>query len=314
MVLDLAQLQQRLKQLPQRKIVAAIVLIATIYCGYLAASLMWLLWPQPNTAPVIPPVGVSQNKTNSVNIAAIRAVNLFGDAASAPVVQQQQEVISDAPETRLSINLTGVVAATDDKNAGLAIIESQGNQETYGIDDVIKGTRAKLAKVMPDRAILDVSGRFETLMLDGLSFSKTVSMPVPASRPEPEPEPEVGPTEDIGPTQTVDATANPELKEELLQKREELLADPGKLSDYIRVSPVRENGQLQGYKLSPGKDPVLFKQMGLENNDIAVAINGYQLTDMKQAMAALQELRSSTDAAITVNRQGQLIDVQFSLQ
>ncbi len=35
---------------------------------------------------------------------------------------------------------------------------------------------------------------------------------------------------------------------------------------------------------------------------------------MKQAMAALQELRSSTEAAITVNRNGQLIDVQFSLQ
>ncbi len=71
---------------------------------------------------------------------------------------------------------------------------------------------------------------------------------------------------------------------------------------------------MKGYKLSPGKDPALFKQMGLENNDIAVAINGYQLNDMKQAMAALQELRSNTDAAITVNRQGQLIDVQFSLQ
>ncbi len=223
MVLDLAQLQQRLKQLPQRKIVAAIVLFATIYCGYLAASLMWLLWPQPNVAPVIPPASASQTKTNGVNIAAIRAVNLFGDAASVPVEQPKQEVISDAPETRLSINLTGVVAATDNSNAGLAIIESQGNQETYSIDDVIKGTRAKLAKVMPDRAILDVGGRFETLMLDGVSFTKTVSMPVPASKPEPA----KGPVQNTGPAKTVNATANPELKEALKEKREELLADPG---------------------------------------------------------------------------------------
>ncbi|MFY8273798.1 type II secretion system protein GspC [Pseudoalteromonas sp. SSDWG2] len=310
MVLDLAPVQQRLKQLPQRKIVTLLVLAATVYCGNLAASLLWLLWPQEQAAPVTPPVTSSSSKANKVNVAAIEAVNLFGDAAAVPKEQPKQEVISDAPETRLSINLTGVVAATDDKNAGLAIIESQGKQETYGIDDVIQGTRAKLAKVMPDRAILDVNGRFETLMLDGLTFTKTVSMPVPASKPVPA----SGPAPSSGPSAAIEPTKNPQLRAALQQKRKELLADPGKLSDYIRVSPVRNQGKLQGYKLSPGKDPMLFKQMGLENNDIAVAINGYQLTDMKQAMAALQELRSSTDAAITVNRQGQLIDVQFSLQ
>lgn len=257
----------------------------------------------------MPPATTTSTANNGVNIAAIKAVKLFGDVAAVVQEQPKQEVTSDAPETRLSINLTGVVAATDDNSAGLAIIESQGNQETYGIDDVIKGTRAKLAKVLPDRAILDVNGRFETLMLDGISFTKTVSMPVPASK-EPQ---SSGPSRQQA-KQSVNVTANPELKAEIKQKREEVLADPGKLADYIRVSPVRNQGQLQGYKLSPGKDPQLFKQMGLENNDIAVAINGYQLTDMKQAMAALQELRSSTDAAITVNRNGQLIDVQFSLQ
>ena len=52
------------------------------------------------------------------------------------------------------------------------------------------------------------------------------------------------------------------------------------------------DGELIGYRLSPGKEPELFKQMGLQNNDLAVAINGYQLTDLKQAMAAINELRT----------------------
>ncbi|MEM7151174.1 MAG: type II secretion system protein GspC, partial [Pseudomonadota bacterium] len=69
-----------------------------------------------------------------------------------------------------------------------------------------------------------------------------------------------------------------------------------------------------GYRLSPGKEPELFKQMGLQNNDLAVAINGYQLTDLKQAMAAMNELRNSTDATITIERDGEQIDVLFSLQ
>jgi len=74
------------------------------------------------------------------------------------------------------------------------------------------------------------------------------------------------------------------------------------------------DGELIGYRLSPGKEPELFKQMGLQNNDLAVAINGYQLTDLKQAMAAMNELRNSTDATITIERDGEQIDVLFSLQ
>ncbi|MFP3458979.1 hypothetical protein R0J89_22260, partial [Psychrobacter sp. SIMBA_152] len=78
-----------------------------------------------------------------------------------------------------------------------------------------------------------------------------------------------------------DATANLEVKEALIETREELLEEPGKLFDYIRVSQAMNDGELIGYRLSPGKEPELFKQMGLQNNDLAVAINGYQLTDLK---------------------------------
>ena len=109
-------------------------------------------------------------------------------------------------------------------------------------------------------------------------------------------------------------TADPEVKEAIIETREELLEEPGKLFDYIRVSQAMSEGELIGYRLSPGKEPALFKQMGLKNNDLAVSINGYQLTDLKQAMSAINELRNSTDATITIERDGEQIDVQFSLQ
>lgn len=310
MVLELAKVEQQIKRLPQKKLATIIVVLAVIYCGFLGAKVFWLLMEQPQSNSVLPTASSTNKDDLRADVGAIRRALLFGDAKAVEQVAPQQEVISDAPETRLSINLTGVVAATDNNQLGLAIIESQGRQETYAVDDVIKGTRAKLAKVLPDRAILDVSGRFETLMLDGMNFTKTVSMPVPASKQ---------PNQNTGPQanqlkQTVNATSNPELKNALKETRQQVLADPGKISEYIRVQPVRNNGQLEGYRLSPGKDPALFKQMGLQNNDIAVSINGYQLSDLKQAMSAMQELRNSTDASITVNRNGQLIDVQFSLQ
>ncbi|AXV64081.1 type II secretion system protein GspC [Pseudoalteromonas lipolytica] len=310
----LQQVRQFLNGLPHAKLSALVVLLVVVYIAFLSSKLFWLLWPEPDTKALpASRTTMTAKRIETVNSRQILEQHLFGKVvveAKKPAAKQTQ-VINNAPETRLSINLTGIVAVSQNDQAGLAIIESQGKQETYVVDDVIQGTRAKLAQVLPDRVILDVSGRFETLMLDGLDFTKTVSMPVLAEQQEPELE--EGP-QDIDTDNEINATEDQEVKEAIIETREEVLNDPGKLFDYIRVSQAMVDGELVGYRLSPGKDPALFKQMGLMNNDLAIAINGYQLNDLKQAMSAINELRNSTDASITIERDGEQIDVQFSLQ
>jgi general secretion pathway protein C len=312
---QLQQLKHILGKLPHAKLSWVVMILVVVYIAFLMAKLFWLVWPEPVNTPIQSTYSAPENtQSNRSNSSAILALHLFGkaDAQAKKQPARQEKVINNAPETRLSINLTGIVAVSDNDQNGLAVIESQGQQATYLVDDVVKGTRAKLAQVLPDRVILDVSGRFETLMLDGLDFTKTVSMPVLAER-DGEKDFNQGPQEVDG-EQQIDATANEEVKDAILETRDELLQDPGKLFDYIRVSQAMRDGEVVGYRLSPGKDPALFKKMGLQNNDLAVSINGYQLTDMQQAMSAINELRNSTDANITIERDGEQIDVQFSLQ
>ncbi|RZM75542.1 type II secretion system protein GspC [Pseudoalteromonas rubra] len=297
MELQLQQLQKLLHNLPHAKLSRLVVYLAVVYIAFLFAKLFWLLWPVPQTQPLPTQSQVYAQNSAAVSSRSILGHNVFGKANEKPVVEAPKPVISDAPETQLNVRLTGIVAVSQDDAAGLAIIESQGRQETYLVQDAIKGTRAKLAQVLPDRVILDVSGRFETLMLDGIEFSRQVATPVQSRRA----------------TAAKPNRMSDKAREELKQRRDELLAEPGKLFDYIRISPERRNGQLVGYRLRPGKDPELFKKMGLKNNDLAIAINGFQLTDMKQAMSAMNELRNSTDASITIERDGQTVDVQFSL-
>ena len=79
--------------------------------------------------------------------------------------------IEDAPQTRLNLTLTGVVASSNRENAA-AIIEHQSSQETYGIGDLITGTRATLEQVHNDRVLIKQSGRLETLMLDGFEYEQ----------------------------------------------------------------------------------------------------------------------------------------------
>ncbi|MCF6437366.1 type II secretion system protein GspC [Pseudoalteromonas sp. MMG022] len=302
MELQIQQLQKVLLGLPHAKLSRLVVYLAVVYIAYLMSQLFWLVWPQPVTQPLPSMSSVYASTSSAVNSQSIIQQNLFGDAGSKPK-EQPKAIVSDAPQTALNVRLTGIVAVSLNDRAGLAIIESQGRQTTYEVQEAIEGTRAKLAQVLPDRVILDVSGRFETLMLDGLEYSTNVAMPVaPKSSAQERPSRSGG-------SQLV----RREVPSELEQKKDELLKDPGKLLDYIRITPHRSAGQLLGYRLSPGKDPALFSKMGLKNNDLAVAINGYQLTDMKQAMSAMNELRNSTDATITIERDGQVMSVQFSL-
>ncbi|TMN42719.1 type II secretion system protein GspC [Pseudoalteromonas sp. S2755] len=294
MELQLQQLQKFWLGLPHAKLSRIIVVLSVVYVAFLFSQLFWLLWPVPQTQPLLPASQLYSQSSSGITSQGIVAQNLFGEA-NAKSDTKPQPVVSDAPETTLNVRLTGIVAVSQDDGAGLAIIESQGRQETYSVDAPITGTRAKLARVLPDRVILDVSGRFETLMLDGIEFSRTVAMPTK-------------------PKKIVNSTTSPTPPQnELANRRQELLSDPGKLFDYIKIAPEQRNGEVIGYRLSPGKDPELFEQVGLKANDLAIAINGFQLTDMKQAMSAINELRTSTDANITIERDGQVMDVQFSL-
>jgi len=310
---QIQQLKQFLTRLPHAKLSAVVTLLVVVYLAYLLSKLVWLLWPQPLSAPLTPAhYSAGAKVANTTSVQNIIEQFLFGKktVTNKPNTAQQNEVINNAPETRLSINLTGIVAVSNDDQAGVAIIESQGRQISYLAEEVVQGTRAKVAQILPDRVILSVNSRFETLMLDGLDFTKKVSMPVLAARKEQNMTPKKVAQNEL----QINATADPDLKEALRETREELLSEPGKLFDYIRVSQAMSDGELIGYRLSPGKEPALFKQMGLQNNDLAVAINGYQLTDLQQAMAAINELRNTSDATITIERDGEQIDVQFSLQ
>ena len=80
------------------------------------------------------------------------------------------------------------------------------------------------------------------------------------------------------------------------------------------VTVVSRNiNKIKGYRLNPGRDRSLFEQSGLKRNDLAVSINGYDLTDFGESIKVMNELKNMTDISITVERDGQLIDIQFSI-
>ena len=318
------QLNTLAGKLPHQKLSKIITIILLVYCAYLSADLTWKFVPtssEYNKITISHSSLSSKNNSlanNNVDISDLLSINLFGDLKKSTVVKSPPKTDQPAPRTRLNVKLTGLVA--DSSNAtsptSVAIIESAGKQNTYGINEKVNGTSASVHEILIDRVILFVSGRFETLMLEGIKYSTSIpGSENKVSRQEQQTVQKQPRTEKVKTLkkERLDKRNNVELSRSLREQRETLFKDPKKLLDVIRVKPYRRSGELKGYKLSPGKDGKLFSEVGLKRNDLATSINGYDLTDMQQALSVMKDLRSMTEATITVVRNDSEIDIILAL-
>jgi len=274
------------------KLTAIATAILLVFVVYYCAKLTWLFLTPTMEANSwqLPASQNSQQHQSKVNFSNF---HWFGQPNIKDTAPVQKSDITDAPKTTLNMTLTGVVAHTD-PNRSMAIIEYQAAQDTYIINQKITSSRASVAEIHSDRVILKNNGKYETLMLDGFDYTKKHKniQSTMASRND-------------GPAQR--------LNKKFSKTRAEILKDPGKIIDYISITPVSRKGKVSGYRLNPGRRPELFKQSGLKPRDLAIAINGYDLTDTSQSLRVMSELKNMKNIMITVERDGQLTDIEFAL-
>ena len=284
----------------QKQLHTIVVVLLSLYLIAFAAKLVWRIIPEPqlSATPTVSraPVISSPSGQNGVNIAKIQQLNLFGNAAAKPAEPVAE--VTDAPETRLNLTLTGVVASSE-QEAGTAIIENRGSQAVYGLGEKIEGTNATLQKVYNDRVIIKNGVRNETLMLDGIDYDEANRRREMQARNRPEPE------------ELEEDTV--ELSDEALEATAALRERPANFTDFISISPKTEEGQLIGYQVSPGKEPELFKSAGLQAGDVITQINGLDLTDLQQSQEALSELRNAQTIELTIIRDGSLTTLYLDL-
>jgi general secretion pathway protein C len=257
--------------------VTAVLVIAI---AYQLATLTWLL--VPGSVPATPaPVARSAGDAGaarSTDYGALLKSHLFGEPA------EQTEVVVpavvDAPDTTLSLTLRGILSKEDDLN-GSAIIESnRGQSKTYFVGQSIEGADgATLHSVYADRVLLMRGGRLETLRLPKeltASAGGPMAMPMPA----PAPQAQVSTLRDV------------------------IAENATRLTDILRLAPHVQEGQVVGFRVNPGRDRAAFEALGLQPGDVVTDINGTVLDDPGQGLAVFQSLGESTQANVTVLRDG----------
>jgi general secretion pathway protein C len=271
-------------------------------CAYAAATMTWNLIPEfEDSRPWTPPSTVAQKK-RYVDLDDVELGDFFGKG-EAPIIDAKQNMVQansdDAPETTLTVGLKGTLASSDARKS-LAVIESNGQQAVYALGEEVEGTTAKLVQVFADRVILSYLGNLETLMLDGVAFHQRN---------------EQGTSTQPGTKGAMIKAKpiSPQVKAQLKQKHQRFLKNPKSMAEFISIVPVRKNGSMKGYRLNPKSNPQLFKDVGLKPNDLAVSINGYDLTDISQSMKLAQQMQELRELNLVVERNGQLIEISIEL-
>ena len=304
----------------QRRLKWGICALLVLWMVLAVAQLLWSLLPQPTTAEV-PANRVVNPLTQRNSSAAAAAVDtsrfaqwqLFGAAASepeTPVISQPSSSERDgiergARETRLNLQLRGILASTED-GLGHAIIEHRSQQQVYAVDDELPvAGKVVLAKVMPKQVVLDNAGTYELLTLfddSALDAAQRSSSPSAGGAVRQRP---------AQPANATDAAVASSLASSY---RQQLYEDPGSLADVVRVSAVREGGQLLGYRVAPGKHHEQFQLLGFMPGDLVTAVNGMPLSDPSNTMRLYQTMRSAEEAVFDLQRDGQTLSLAVSLQ
>ena len=265
--------------LPRWVVMALVVAIA-----WQLARIIWMLMPGSSTGDLIiaPPVQISRSAIASADVQSIANAHIFGQAsAEAAVIAVPQESHENLAETRLSLELKGTLASPDDATSIAIIADASKEEKIYSIKDTV-APGATLHAVYADRVVLNRAGSLEVLKLPKEFPQGTMSTRRSAT--------------------TVNRAAshpNPQSIQNIVSK------NVTKLADVIRPTPYYVSGQMQGYRVYPGRDRKQFAALGLRPGDLIKDIDGAALTNPQQATQIFQSLGETEQVSVTVERNGQ---------
>jgi general secretion pathway protein C len=267
-----------------RHLPTAVTFVLVVAIAYQLSRLTWAF--MPGAIPVAAPAANRPSNAPAVTAPSsgydrLSSAHLFGEAAKEQV-QQALPAVVDAPDTTLSLTLTGILSREGDPNGQAIISANRGQEKTYQIGQAIdNASGTTLHSVYSDRVLLNRGDRLETLRLPKDLLGNAGPAPRVAS--------------------PVMAPAAPGGNDTL---RNVISQNASRLTDIVRLAPHVQEGKVVGFRVNPGRDRESFEALGLLPGDIVTDINGVVLDDPSRGLAAFEALGEATMANVTVLREG----------
>ena len=265
--------------------------VIVLVLGYCLADLVWAMVPVKDSpqAPALH-TAVNPGATKQAVFYGAKVANkhIFGQADATP---ETSVVKQDLKETRLDLVLRGILAHKPQSKALAMISRGRGQQEVYAIGDSLPGN-AQLSEIHQDKVIIEYQGRYETLTLEQIKGVALQSNKAPAKRVQ-------------------SSASRPAIApQRAASLRKEFLANPSKLMSMVNIKQQRSDGKLLGYQINPKGDPSLFYELGLQEGDVLVSVNGLPVSNTK----ALNSLRGADRYDVVVMRGGAEVPLSISFE
>ena len=191
--------------------------------------------------------------------------------------------------------LVGTAIASPDRWSLCQITNTDANETlVYAIGDDFLG--ARIYKIEKARVLIDNQGKNEF---------------VDANPPG-------GPNLGVAPVPVANADGVKQLSENryTVSKKEidNALANLSDLATKARIVPSFKNGAPNGFKLFSIAPDSLYSKIGVQNGDVIHKINGYEMNSPDKALEIYQKLRDATQISIELERRGDTINKQYSIE
>ena len=94
----------------------------------------------------------------------------------------------------------------------------------------------------------------------------------------------------------------------------EELEDMDALLRQARAVPHRQDGQTVGFKVVGVRSNSLFRSLGIRSGDVLTSVNGESLDSLNKALGLFEQLRSSDNLSLSVQRRGQDRTLEYSIR
>lgn len=200
-------------------------------------------------------------------------------------------------KTQLNLKLWGTI--TGNTGTLYAVIEDNTKREQQLYREGSKIQQAAIKMILRKKVVLTVNGQDEILeMEDELDKAHQVT----TSRENTEEE-----VTESGDAEHADVDIERGKIDDALQNINNLMRQ-------IRVRPYFQDGKPSGILLSGIRKKSIFEDMGLQSGDVVKGVNGKEIQSVDDALKFYQNLKSSSEVELQIERNGDPQTINYRIQ
>jgi general secretion pathway protein C len=226
--------------------------------------------------------------------------------------------------SQLPINLIGTFVSTSPEYS-YANLQIEGEHKIASQGSEYLDGKARVIKIASGHIVLKEDNRFTYVSMweQGKAAAAAPRPGMPPSMPGrpspmapsipsvPTPVSGAGDRDDVASGVTKTGAYDYSIERKMLDRQ---LQDLPKLQSEARVVPHYKDNQYQGFKLVGVRPGSLYRAIGIRSGDVITAVNGNKIDSPNKALELFEQLKSSSNINVEIERRGQPKTLGYTIQ